>query len=69
VTVYNKEQWISSFEGQMSLLRPHLVGRALDVINLGAWHKHGTHGNDPTQAAREESAALDQSWQPPKRSK
>ena len=68
MTVYNKDQWISSFEGQMSLLRPHLVGRALEAISLAAWHKHGTRSKDPIQAAREESAALDQ-LQQPKRSK
>jgi hypothetical protein len=44
----------------MSLLRPHLVGRALQAISLAAWHKHGTRSKDPIQAAREESAALDQ---------
>ena len=69
MTVYNKDQWISSFEGQMSLLRPHLVGRALDAMGLSAWHRHGTRGKDPIQAAREESALLDQLRQPPKGSK
>lgn len=67
MTVYNRDQWISSFEGQMSILRPHLTGRVLSTISVAAWHKHGTAGNDPIEAAREESAEMDQQRQPPKR--
>lgn len=64
---HNKEQWIDSFEGQMSILRPHLSERLLATISMAAWHKHGTKGADPIKAAREESAALDLQ-QAPKRS-
>lgn len=57
---YNKAQWIESFEGQLSLLRPHLSGRLLNAISLGAWHSKGAKGADPIEAARAESAQLDQ---------
>lgn len=57
---YNKDQWIASFEGQLSILRPHLTSRLLSVLSMAAWHKHGTKHIDPIKAAREESALLDQ---------
>jgi hypothetical protein len=57
---FNKDQWIDSFEGQMSILRPHLSERLLATLSMAAWHKHGTKGVDPIKAAREESALLDQ---------
>ena len=63
---YNKQQWMTSFEAQMSILRPHLTGRVLETLSLGAWHKHGTKNIDPINAAKEESALLDQQ---PKRAK
>lgn len=50
MSAYNKDQWISSFEDQMSILRPHLTQRVLTTMALQAWHKHGA--TDPIQAAR-----------------
>jgi len=57
---YNKDQWIASFEGQLSILRPHLGGRILTTMSLSAWHERGVKDQDPIQAAREVSKALDQ---------
>ena len=31
---YKKEQWIASFEDQLSILRPHLTGRPLASMSL-----------------------------------
>lgn len=59
MTTYRRDQWISSFEGQLSILRPHLTARVLASMSLGAWRQHGTRGVDPIEAAREESAAID----------
>ena len=47
---YQKDQWMTSFEGQMAILRPHLPERVLTTMALQAWHRHGT--TDPIQAAR-----------------
>jgi hypothetical protein len=33
---YNRAQWIESFEGQMSILRPHMTGRLLATLSLSA---------------------------------
>ena len=57
---YNKEQWIASFEGQLSLLRPHLTERVLATMSLAAWHRFGTDGEEPVRVARELSKLLDQ---------
>jgi len=56
---YNKDQWTSSFEGQMNTLRPHLTARILATMSLAAWHRHGRKDEDPIQAAREWSKSLD----------
>jgi hypothetical protein len=56
---YNKSQWIESFEGQMSILRPHMTGRLLATVSLSAWHTHGSKGEDPIKGAKAESAELD----------
>jgi hypothetical protein len=56
---YNKDQWISSFEDQLTILRPHLTSRVLETMSLAAWHSHGRKNEDPIQAAQEESKALD----------
>lgn len=64
MTTYRRDQWISSFEGQLSLLRPHLTGRVLEAISASAWHARGTKGLDPTQAAKDESSAIDQRQSP-----
>jgi hypothetical protein len=56
---YNKTQWRVSFEGQLSILRPHLTARVLDTISLSAWSAHGLKGEDPINAARDWSARMD----------
>lgn len=56
---FNKSQWIESFEGQLSLLRPHLSLRVLVAMSLAAWHSRGAKGEDPVKAAKEESKSLD----------
>lgn len=53
---YNKDQWISSFEDHMTILRPHLTQRPLAAMALVAWRKDGT--TDPIQAAKLVSAEL-----------
>ncbi len=55
---YQKEQWMSSFEDQMSILRPHLTQRVLTTMALQAWHRHGR--TDPIAAARQVVADLTQ---------
>jgi hypothetical protein len=56
---YNKDQWISSFEDQMSILRPHLTSRILTTMSLAAWHSRGRKDEDPIMAAQAESKAMD----------
>jgi hypothetical protein len=62
MTAYNRDQWIESFEGQLSLLRPHLTPRVLTSMSLLAWNQVGEH--DPVKAAREWSKLLDQQGKP-----
>jgi len=62
---YNKAQWLSSFEDQLSLLRPHLTPRVLATMALAAWARHGQ--TDPIAAAREVSRALDPPAAPERR--
>lgn len=62
-TAFNKDQWIESFEGQLSILRPHLTGRPLSTLSIAAWHKVGMNNSDPIEAARALSALLDQQQQ------
>jgi hypothetical protein len=57
--VYNRQQWVDSFEGQLSILRPHLSQRLLSTMSLSAWHSRGTKGDDPIKAAKASSKALD----------
>jgi hypothetical protein len=57
---YNKDQWTSSFEDQLAILRPHLTVRVLATMSLSAWHQHGKHDEDPIKSAREWSKSLDQ---------
>jgi hypothetical protein len=57
---YKKDQWITSFEGQLAILRPHLTGRPLYTMSNAAWQEHGTKDKDPIKAAREWSKSLDQ---------
>jgi len=57
--VYNKDQWISSFEDAMVKLRPHMGLRVLTTIGLMAWNQKGTKGIDPQLAALEWSKSMD----------
>lgn len=57
--MYNRQQWVESFEGQLSILRPHLTPRILDTMSGAAWHALGATGIDPIEAARAWSAELD----------
>jgi len=56
---YNKDQWRTSFEGQLVMLRPHLSDRMLDTLSLSAWHSRGTKDEDPVLAAKAVSEELD----------
>ena len=56
---YNRDQWRSSFEGQLVILRPHLSDRMLDALSLSAWHSRGTRDEDPVLAAKAVSKELD----------
>jgi hypothetical protein len=58
--MYNREQWIESFEGQLAILRPHLTQRLLSTMSNQAWHQHGAAGEDPIQVAKALSGLLDQ---------
>lgn len=55
---YNKDQWISSFEDQLLILRPHLTPRLLGSMSLMAWNWHGRNDEDPIEAARAADKAL-----------
>lgn len=57
---YRKDQWTASFEGQLSILRPHLTPRVLTTMSLAAWQQFGTKDADPIQAARDWSKSLDE---------
>ena len=56
---YNKDQWISSFEDQLAILRPHLTVRVLATMSIAAWHECGMKDEEPIKSARELSKALD----------
>jgi hypothetical protein len=58
---YKKEQWIESFEGKLSFLRPHLTARILETMSLQAWHQFCGNSVDPVDVARELSKLLDKS--------
>jgi hypothetical protein len=57
MATYNQRQWIESFEGQLSILRPHFT--AVGHHSLSAWHQQGTKGEDPIKAAKAWSGGLD----------
>jgi hypothetical protein len=59
MATYKGQQWIESFEGQLSILRPHLTLRLLNTMSLAAWHQHGAKDKDPIKAAKAWSASLD----------
>jgi hypothetical protein len=48
--VYEKCDWLTSFEDYLSMLRPHLTGERSSAIALIAWKGH--HGIEPIRAAR-----------------
>jgi hypothetical protein len=56
--LYNRDQWIESFEGRLSILRPHLTPRVLSTMSLAAWHTHGRKDEDPIAAATAWSEAM-----------
>ena len=56
--IYNKDQWISSFEDVILRLRPHLTARVLTTIAGMAWQRYGAKGSDPKTAAEEWSATM-----------
>lgn len=56
---YDKDQWRSSFEGQLAILRPHLSDRLLGALSLSAWHGRGSKQEDPVQAAKAVSKEMD----------
>ena len=64
--MFNRDQWIESYEGQFSLLRPHLSPRMLGNFSLTAWHRDGAKGIDPVKAAKAESAQMDVEAKKPK---
>ena len=57
--IYNKDQWISSFEDVILRLRPHLTPRILQTITVMAWQRYGAKGQDPKSAAQEWSTSMD----------
>jgi hypothetical protein len=57
--MYNRTQWVESFEGQLAILRPHLTPRVLDTMSNAAWREHGAKDVDPIQAAKALSQLLD----------
>jgi hypothetical protein len=59
MTTYNRQQWIESFEGQLSIQRPHLTSRLLNTMSLAAGHQYGAKDEDPIKAAKPWSASLD----------
>lgn len=61
---YSKDQWVESFEGQLSILRPHLTPKVLSAMSLPAWLEFGAKGEDPIHMARELSKLLDQRQAP-----
>jgi hypothetical protein len=65
MVAFNREQWVESCEGQLSLLRPRLSQRLRTTHSNQAWHKHGAAGDDPIKAAKELSAAMDRKPTPP----
>ena len=56
--IYNKDQWISSFEDAILQLRPHLTARILNTITGMAWQRYGSKGHDPKAAAETWSASM-----------
>jgi len=61
---YSRDQWVESFEGQLSILRPHLTQRMLTTMSGAAWHEHGAVGEVPINVAKALSALLDKNKRP-----
>lgn len=59
MTTYRRDQWVRSFEGQMSVLRPQRGLAQLKTESASAWKSAGRKGVDPIQAANDWSAAID----------
>jgi len=59
MSMYNKDQWISSFEDAMVKLRPRMSARVLTTIGLMAWNKYGKNDVDPHEAAGAWSRSMD----------
>ena len=57
--MYNKDQWISSFEDAMVTLRPHMSARVLASIALLARNRYGRQEVDPKKAATDWSKTMD----------
>jgi hypothetical protein len=56
--MYNKDQWISSFEDAMVTLRPHMSASVLASIALLAWNRYGRQEVDPKKAATDWSNTM-----------
>jgi hypothetical protein len=61
---FNRDQWVESFQGQLSILRPPLTQRILTTMSGAAWHQHGVVGEDPIKVANALSALLDKGGKP-----
>ena len=57
--MYNKDQWISSFEDWIVRLRPHTSSRLLATAGIMAWTRYGAKDVAPETAAREWSRTMD----------
>lgn len=57
--MYNKDQWISSFEDFVVKLRPHTSSRLLATAAIMAWTKYGKQNVPPETAAEEWSRSMD----------
>lgn len=63
----SRDQWVTSFEGQMAILRGHPRGLALvEMMSASAWKEAGRKGVAPILAANDWSAAIDRvgRWKP-----
>jgi AbiV family abortive infection protein len=58
MAAYNRDQWIGSFEGQLSPLRPLLRTSVLAAISSLTWDEQGLDGVDPVDAAKRLSAEM-----------
>ncbi len=54
----NRDQWIESFETQLSAVRPRLTPHLLSAIGAAAWDSHGQACEAPIKAAEEHSVLM-----------